>query len=90
MGYKLPQFQRFLNPPPLLLVKNGRIIERHLQQELITDDELMSKLPQQGVKFLANVKFAYIEADGRISIIMSDSKTNAVREQKIALKSDLH
>lgn len=29
----------------------------------------MSKLRQQGVEFLADVKFAYIEADGRISII---------------------
>ncbi len=90
LGYKLAQFQRFLNPPPLLLVKNGRMIERHLQRELITDDELMSKLRQQGVEFLTDVKFAYIEADGRISIIMSDSKTSSVPEQKVALKSDLH
>ncbi|WP_442947833.1 YetF domain-containing protein [Nostoc sp.] len=52
--------------------------------------ELMSKLPQQGVEFLADVKFAYIEADARISIITSNSKTSSVPEQKTALKSDLH
>lgn len=79
-----------MNQPPLLLVKNGRMIQRHLQRELITDDELMSKLRQQGVEFLADVKFAYIEADGRISIITFDSKTRSVPEQKAALKSDLH
>jgi uncharacterized membrane protein YcaP (DUF421 family) len=90
LGYKIPQFQRFMNQPPLLLVKNGRIIQRHLQRELITDDELMSKLRQQGVEFLADVKFAYMEADGRISIITFDSKTNPAPEQKAVVKSDLH
>ncbi|MFN6571734.1 DUF421 domain-containing protein [Dendronalium sp. ChiSLP03b] len=81
LGYKLPKL-RFLNRPPLLLVKNGQLIERHLQRELITADELMSKLRQQGVEFLAEVKFAYMEADGSISIITSDSKTDAVAGQK--------
>lgn|GEM_PF-1789940 len=72
------------------MVKNGRMIQRHLQRELITDDELMSKLRQQGVEFLADVKFAYMEADGCISIITSDSKNSSVLEQKTPLKSDLH
>jgi uncharacterized membrane protein YcaP (DUF421 family) len=49
----------------------------------------MSKLPQQGVEFLADVKFAYMEADGRISIITFESKTNPIPEQKVTLKSDL-
>ncbi|MBW4688505.1 MAG: DUF421 domain-containing protein [Komarekiella atlantica HA4396-MV6] len=90
LGYKLPQFQRFLNQPPLLLVKNGRMIERHLQRELITEDELMSKLRQQGVEFLAEVKFAYMEADGTISIITSGLKSSSTAEQKAELKSDVH
>ncbi len=90
LGYKLPQFQRFLNQPPLLLVKNGQMIRRHMQRELITDDELMSKLRQQGVEFLAEVKFAYLEADGSISIITSDSKTSSTDRQTAELKSKIH
>lgn len=82
LGYKLPNFQRFLNPPPLLLVKNGQMIQRHLQRELITEDELMSKLRQQGIEFLSDVKLAFIEADGRISIITSEAKTNLITGQK--------
>lgn len=48
VGYKFPPFQRFLNPPPLLLVKNGRLIDRHMQRERITEDELMSQLRCSG------------------------------------------
>lgn len=82
LGYKVPQFQRFLNPPPLLLVKNGQMILRHLERELITEEELMSQLRQQGVEFLADVKKAYLEADGSISIIASDTKSSSLPQQK--------
>ncbi|AUT00670.1 hypothetical protein CLI64_09820 [Nostoc sp. CENA543] len=82
LGYKLPAVQRFLNPPPILLVKNGKTITRHLQQELITEDELMSKLRQQGVELLDEVKLAYMEADGSISIIRFELKTQSVKPQK--------
>lgn len=82
LGYKWPKFQRFLNPPPLLLVKNGQLIKRHLSQELITEDELMSKLRQQGVEFINEVKFAYMETDGSISIITFDSEDVTVHDEK--------
>jgi uncharacterized membrane protein YcaP (DUF421 family) len=89
LGYKLPQFQRFLNPPPLLLVKNGRIIHRHLERELITEDELMSKLRQQSIEFLDDVKLAFMEADGSISVITSDSKNSSIAKQEVKSKSDM-
>ncbi|MBW4668212.1 MAG: DUF421 domain-containing protein [Cyanomargarita calcarea GSE-NOS-MK-12-04C] len=73
-GYKFPRFQRFINPPPLLIVKNGSTIDRHLERELITDDELMSQLRQQGVEYIADVKKAYLEADGSISILKKDEE----------------
>ncbi|HEX6608996.1 MAG TPA: YetF domain-containing protein [Chloroflexia bacterium] len=69
LGYRFPRVQRFINPPPLLLVKEGRMIPRNLRQELLTSDELMSQLRQQGVRDLAEVKEAFMEGDGRISVI---------------------
>lgn len=82
LGYRIPKFQQFLTPPPLLLVNNGRLILRHLERELITEDELMSQLRQQGVEFLADVKKAYLEADGSISIITSEPKNSVIPKQK--------
>jgi uncharacterized membrane protein YcaP (DUF421 family) len=89
MGYKLPEFQRFINPPPLLLVKNGQIIHRHLERELITEDELMSKFRQQSIEFLDDVKLAFMEADGSISVITYDSKTRSIAKQQAKSNSDL-
>lgn len=82
LGYQFPPFQRLLNPPPLPLVKNGHTFHRNLRRELITQDELMSQLRQQGVDNLAQVKAAYMEADGSISVITYESKTHRDPERR--------
>jgi uncharacterized membrane protein YcaP (DUF421 family) len=69
LGYRFPVIQKFLNPPPLLLVSRGLLLRRNMQRELVTEDELMSQLRHQGIEKLADVKAAYMEADGSISII---------------------
>ena len=73
LGYKFPSLRRLLSPPPLLLVKDGRMQRRNLRQEMITDDELMGQLRKRGVENIEEVKKAYMESDGEISIITHDS-----------------
>src|SRR5688572_20486859 len=59
-----------LNPSkPLPLVQEGRIIERNLARGNITEGDLMSQIRQQGIDDLRDVKGAYAEGDGSISVI---------------------
>ena len=74
MGYKFPWFYRLLTPAPLPLIKDGKIMRRHLHQELITEEELLSQLRQQGVQSVAGVKKCFLEGDGHFSIILGSSK----------------
>jgi uncharacterized membrane protein YcaP (DUF421 family) len=74
LSYKHPRLQRFLNPSPLLLVKDGQVFEQNMESGLISKRELMSQLRQQGVHSLNEVDRAYIEGDGRISIFTKDLK----------------
>jgi uncharacterized membrane protein YcaP (DUF421 family) len=69
LGYHFPAAQRLLRPPPSLLIKDGRLQRRNLRMEMITEEELMGKLREQGVKQIEEVKRSYIEADGTISVI---------------------
>ncbi len=73
LGFRFPAFQRLTRPPPLLLIKDDEMIFRNMRQEMITTDELNSQLRQQGVENCSEVKRAYIEGDGRISIIRNDN-----------------
>lgn len=69
IGFKSPFFSRILEPQPLLLVENGRIIKKNLEQELITEEDLMSQLRQQGLEDPSIVKKAYLESNGRFSVL---------------------
>ncbi len=69
LGYRFPAVQRFISPPPLLLVKDGRPQYRNMRRELLTEDELMRQLRQHGVDDLADVKAVYMENDGHISVV---------------------
>jgi len=72
LGYHFYRIQRFRNPPPLALVKNGKMLVENMGKELLTQDELMSQLRQQGVGSLKEVKLAFMEGDGHISVIPYD------------------
>lgn len=69
LAYRIPGAQKLLEPPPLLLVRDGRILHRHLRMEMMTEEELRSKLRSQGIDELADVAKAYIESDGEVSVI---------------------
>jgi len=77
LGYRFPSVRRLLRPPPLLLVKDGRLQRRNMRQEMITEDELMGKLRKQGVERIEEVKKAYMEGDGEISVITHGSKEDS-------------
>ena len=49
---------RFVVPRPLALVRNGRILRANLRQEMMTIDDLHSRLRLQGIEKVAEVKIA--------------------------------
>ena len=50
LAYRSPFFSRLVQTPPLLLVKDGRMLRKNMRQEMITEDELNSQLRQQGIE----------------------------------------
>jgi uncharacterized membrane protein YcaP (DUF421 family) len=74
LGYRFPRLQRLLHPPPLSLIENGHMLRRNMRRELIGEQELMSYLREQGVADVGEVKKAYMEGDGRISVIPRESE----------------
>jgi uncharacterized membrane protein YcaP (DUF421 family) len=73
LAYRWRVVHWLLHPPALLLVRNGQILARNLRAELITRDDLLSQLREQGVEDVQKVKKCYLESDGRLSVIRADS-----------------
>jgi uncharacterized membrane protein YcaP (DUF421 family) len=49
------------------------MLRRNMRQEMITQDELISLIRQQGVERASEVKACYLESDGGISVIKKDA-----------------
>ena len=70
-GYKWTHFGRWLEPGELLLIKDGDMLHDNMKKELITEEELMSQLRQQGIEDMSMVKKCFLESNGRFSVLTS-------------------
>jgi uncharacterized membrane protein YcaP (DUF421 family) len=82
LGYRFPRIECFIHPAPLPLIKNGRLLHDRMREGLITEDELQNQLRLQGVEDPAGVKAAYMEGDGRVSVIAHEGQSDGAREQR--------
>ncbi|OWW22260.1 DUF421 domain-containing protein [Noviherbaspirillum denitrificans] len=69
LSFHFAFFRRFAEPQPIRLIWKGRMLGRNMRRELITNEELWSRLRQEGIENIDDVKEAFIESDGQISII---------------------
>ncbi len=53
---------------PRLLIQNGRIIEKNLRAEAITEEELLTSLRRQGIESVSEVRSACLETDGDLTV----------------------
>jgi len=69
LGYHVPWMRRLVHPERKPLVVNGRVMRKNLAQELMTEEELMTQLRLQGSEHVGDVKAAFLEGNGEISVI---------------------
>jgi uncharacterized membrane protein YcaP (DUF421 family) len=76
LGFKSPVFRRILEPEPLLLIHNGKIQKSHLDDEFISEDELLAQLREQGIDDFAIVRKCYLESNGHFSVLTEVKRDN--------------
>ena len=82
LSFKFDWFSRLIDPAPLPLIKNGRLLRRNMRQELVTEDELMGQLREQGLDDPKEVKEAYLESDGQFSVVQYKQRQHRKTRRK--------
>jgi uncharacterized membrane protein YcaP (DUF421 family) len=72
LSFRFRRLRPLLEGAPLVLLQDGRPIERNLRRERITVEELRSAARQQQIGSLDDVRIAILETDGRISFIPAE------------------
>ena len=69
LAFRYPWMRRIVQPPRVPLVRDGRFLRRNLEREKITEEEMLSELHTQGCDDVSEVRAAWIEPDGEVSVI---------------------
>lgn len=69
LSYYSPLIEKLISYPPLLVVKDGKMLRRNMRREFLTEEELMEYLRREGIEDVKDIKAAHVEADGHISFI---------------------
>jgi uncharacterized membrane protein YcaP (DUF421 family) len=67
--WRFPATRTILKAPSLVLVRDGKVAEKNLRREMLSEDDLKSQLRQHEVEQYSEVKAAILEGDGRMSVI---------------------
>ncbi len=82
LGYRFQVFERLFKPGKLLLIKNGRMLKDNMRKELITYNELMSEVRSNGLSDISDIREAYMEPTGTISIICFEASASQDSKRK--------
>jgi uncharacterized membrane protein YcaP (DUF421 family) len=73
-NFRFPKLRPFLDGEPIVVVQDGKALDKNLRRERVTMDDLMSAARQQNIASLDDVAWAVMETSGMISFIKkSDS-----------------
>src|SRR5436309_15934562 len=73
LSFRFPRLRPVLDGQPLVLVENGKPLEKNLRRERLTMEDLMEQARSQQVESLDKVKWAVLETSGEISFIPKSS-----------------
>ena len=80
--YKFPSISRLVQGHAILLIYDGKVIDKNLTDSMLTMEELEEAVREHGVENCAMVNLAVMEVDGNISVISDDYKSKSVRRRK--------
>ena len=80
LSFHFAVVRRFASPHRLILIRAGVPQRRNLRREYITIEELQEKLREQGIEKMSQVKVAYLEGDGQISVVRKEPEAESPRQ----------
>jgi uncharacterized membrane protein YcaP (DUF421 family) len=70
-SFRFPRLRPALDGQPVIVLEDGKPIERNLRRNRITIEELLAAARQNGYESLDPIRWGVLETNGRISFIAS-------------------
>ena len=74
LAYRYRSVHWLLHPPRLLLIRDGRVHLPNLRAQMLTRDDLLEQLREQGIDDVRSVRLCSLESDGHVSVLKYDAE----------------
>jgi uncharacterized membrane protein YcaP (DUF421 family) len=72
LPWRYPALRPWFQAEPLKLISGGQMLQENMRREMLSEDELLAALREQGIDDIKFVKAAYFEQSGRLSVITTE------------------
>ncbi len=73
---KIPKFRKVVCGSPVMIIEDGRLLQKEMKRLRITTEDLCVQLRQQGVFSLDDVEYCIAETNGNLSVLQKPNKRN--------------
>lgn len=68
-NFRFPKLRPLLDGEPIVIVQDGKPIEKNLRRERVTSDDLASAMRRESIGSLDEIQWAVMETSGAISFV---------------------
>lgn len=73
VSYRFRPVRKILKGDPIILIENGKVLDKNLHRERLTADDVAEQMRAQQIAAFDEVKWAILESNGTISFIKKAS-----------------
>ena len=82
LTYRSRSLRAIAEAPPELVIRRGRIIEDIMHKSRVRPDEIFSEMHKAGIERLQQVRWGWLEPDGKMSFVREDEGETQESEEK--------
>ncbi len=77
---KIPRFRKIVCGSPVMIIEDGKLLQKEMKRLRITTEDLCVQLRQQGVFSIDDVEYCIAETNGNLSVLQKPQKRNPTAE----------
>ena len=83
LTFRSKKMEKVLEGDPTILVRDGKLLERNLRRERVTPEEVFSEMHLAGIERIEDVRWAILEAEGKIAIVPTSTQSQAETKKSL-------
>ena len=84
LQWRFPRTRSIIRGKPLVVVRDGRLLSVPARQQRFTESDLLATARQQGIRDLADVELAILEADGKVSFFTASGQSEGAPDTGVS------